>query len=249
MLEIKNVFVNYGKEEVLKGVSVSVSRGETVSIIGENGCGKSTLLKAALGIIPCQKEVLADGILLDNKKEKTAKHISYLAQGVLTPDMTVAELVLHGRFPHLSYPRRYTALDRELTKKAMADAGVLEYADRPLASLSGGMRQNAYIAMSLSQSTDYMLLDEPTTYLDVKHQLSLMRLIRRLADSGKGIVTVMHDLALAFNFSDRIIVIENGRVAADGTPEEISRADCIQRIFGVKIVNDGTEYRMRMGSR
>ena len=109
------------------------------------------------------------------------------------------------------------------------------HAEKPLFMLSGGMRQNAYIAMALAQDTDYILLDEPTTYLDIAHQLELMRILRKLADSGKGIVTVMHDLPLAFDFSDRLAVMNNGMISIQATPSEISESHIVEDIFGVKI--------------
>ena len=117
----------------------------------------------------------------------------------------------------------------------MEDVGITELAHKPLYTLSGGMRQNAYIAMALAQETDYILLDEPTTYLDIAHQLELMRILRKLADSGKGIVTVMHDLPLAFDFSDTLTVMNNGGIIACGTPSELCNLPIIEDIFGVKI--------------
>ena len=117
----------------------------------------------------------------------------------------------------------------------METVGVAEFAHKPLYSLSGGMRQNAYIAMALAQDTDYILLDEPTTYLDIAHQLELMRLLKQLSDNGKGIVTVMHDLPLAFDFSDKITVMSNGKIIACGTPSELCNLPIIEDIFGVKI--------------
>ena len=149
--------------------------------------------------------------------------------------MTVEQMVLHGRFPYLSYPRRYKDADREIAKEAMMTVGISELAKMPLHELSGGMRQAAYIAMALTQDTDYILLDEPTTYLDISHQLELMRLLKRLADSGKGIITVMHDLPLAFDFSDEIAVIHNGSVAIKAAPSDICTASVVKDVFGVQI--------------
>ena len=149
--------------------------------------------------------------------------------------MTVEQLVLHGRFPHLSYPRRYTDQDRVIAVGAMEQMGIVEYAHKPLYSLSGGMKQNSYIAMALAQETDYVLLDEPTTYLDIAHQLELMKILRSLADSGKGIVTVMHNLPIAFDFSDKLTVMSNGKIIAYGTPSEICESHIVEDIFGVKI--------------
>lgn len=237
MLELNRISAGYGKQTVLDGISVDFEKGKLTSIIGVNGCGKSTLLKAILGILPLSGgEITIDGEnLLTMSRNEIAKKIAYLSQGKNTPDMTVEQMVLHGRFPYLSYPRRYSSHDREVAIKAMETVGVAEFAHKPLYSLSGGMRQNAYIAMALAQDTDYILLDEPTTYLDIAHQLELMRILRKLADSGKGIVTVMHDLPLAFDFSDTLTVMNNGGIIACGTPSELCNLPIIEDIFGVKI--------------
>lgn len=237
MLELNRISAGYGKQTVLNDVSAFFEKGKLTSIIGVNGCGKSTLLKAILGILPLSGgEITVDGEnLLTMSRNEIAKKIAYFSQGKNTPDMTVEQMVLHGRFPYLSYPRRYSSHDREVSIKAMEIVGVAEFAHKPLYSLSGGMRQNAYIAMALAQDTDYILLDEPTTYLDIAHQLELMRLLKQLSDNGKGIVTVMHDLPLAFDFSDTLTVMNNGGIIAYGTPSEICESHIVEDIFGVKI--------------
>lgn len=249
MIEVKNLSAGYGKNTVLSDISASFEKGKLTCIIGMNGCGKSTLLKAVLGLIPASKgEITVDGCLLSAMtRAETARKIAYLAQGKSTPDMTVGQLVLHGRFPHLQYPRRYSKQDRELACAAMEQMGIADLAEKPLETLSGGMRQNAYIAMALAQSTDYILLDEPTTYLDITHQLALMKRLRALADIGKGVVTVMHDLQLAMTFSDRVILLNDGKIVAEDTPEQICVHDAIEHIFGVQVTrsNDGKAYGYR----
>ena len=237
MLEIKNVTAGYGKHAVLNDVSVAFEKGKLTSIVGVNGCGKSTLLKAILGILPLSSgEIVIDGNNLRSMSRiEIAQSVAYLAQGKSTPDMTVEQMVLHGRFPHLSYPRRYREADREIARKAMDAVGILPLADKLLYELSGGMRQTAYIAMALAQDTDYILLDEPTTYLDIAHQLELMKLLRGLANSGKGIVAVMHDLPLAFEFSDKLAVIHNGNIVANAIPTDICNSSIIKEIFDIRI--------------
>ena len=237
MLELKNISVGYGSKTVLRGTSVSFEKGKLYSIIGANGCGKSTMLKAALGILPLSRgEAFIDGIDIQTMaRGEIAKSAAYLAQGKSTPDMTVEQMVLHGRFSYLSYPRRYTASDREMARAAMEVVGISHLAKHPLCTLSGGMRQTAYIAMALAQDTDYILLDEPTTYLDIAHQLELMRVLRDLAEGGKGIVAVMHDIPLAFDFSDEITILHNGNALRKGSPSELSASPCIKEIFGVEI--------------
>ena len=247
MLELKNVSAGYGKQNILDDITASFSKGRLTSIIGVNGCGKSTLLRSALGILPLSHgEIAVDGQDLQSlSRNEIAKKMAYLSQEKNTPDMTVEQMVLHGRFPHLSYPRRYTSRDKEIARRAMESVGISELAHKLLHTLSGGMRQNAYIAMAIAQDTDYILLDEPTTYLDIAHQLELMRLLRTLADKGKGIVAVMHDLPLAFDFSDEILVIEKGRVRAQEKPLELCKTSIIQEIFKVQIKridNSGRYY-------
>ena len=248
-LKLKGIFAGYGKKHILRDVSFTLAKGELISLIGPNGCGKSTLLKATVGILP-----ISDGeILIDGRSQRTlsrveiAKKISYLAQGKETPDMTVEQMVLHGRFPHLRYPRRYTEADRALAASAIERMGLLELANEPMASLSGGMRQNAYLAMALTQSTEYLLLDEPTTYLDVSHQLALMQTLRALSDEGRGVAVVTHDLPLAFTYSDRIIVMRKGEIAALGTPREVCASGIVREIFGIELSYDeeAREYRYR----
>ena len=155
--------------------------------------------------------------------------------------------MLHGRFPHLSYPRRYTTQDREIALAAMEQVGITKYARKPLYTLSGGMRQNAYIAMALTQGTDHILLDEPNTFLDISHQLELMKILRTLADDDKGVVTVMHDLPMAFSFSDNIILIHEGKVICDAAPSVVYEQRALERVFGIALERsaDGLSYHYR----
>lgn len=246
MIELSHISTGYGIKIILNDVSVAFEKGKLTSIIGANGCGKSTLLKTILGILPSKSgNVTIDGARLkEMSRNDIARRIAYLSQEKNTPDMTVKQLVLHGRFPHLSYPRRYTDQDRVIAVGVMEQMGIVEYAHKPLYSLSGGMKQNSYIAMALAQETDYILLDEPTTYLDIAHQLELMKILRSLADSGKGIVAVMHDLPMAFTFSDKIILINDGRIVDDERPEKIYERNVIDKVFGIALdrSKDGRSY-------
>lgn len=245
MLELKNVHAGYGRQNVLNNINISFSKGKLTSIIGTNGCGKSTLLKTALGIIPVSKgTVTINGQNITKlKRNDIAKKISYLAQGKSVPDMTVEQMVLHGRFPYLNYPKQYTANDRKIAFEAIKRVGLSEYSDKQLRSLSGGMRQIAYIAMALAQNTDCILLDEPTTYLDISNQIKLMNILRELVEEGKGIICVMHDLPLAFDNSDELVLMENGSVAAHTTPFEMKNFCRFEEIFGVKIKYIETEKK------
>ena len=241
MLELKKISAGYEKKLVLEEVTAAFSKGKLTGIVGVNGSGKSTLLKVALGLLPPSSgSVLVDGQDLRGlRRNEIAKKITYLAQGKNTPAMTVEQLVLHGRFPYLSYPRHYTHRDKEAVWSVMESVGIAELAQMPLDTLSGGMRQNAYIAMALAQDTDYILLDEPTTYLDLSHQLELMKLLRKIADAGKGIVCVMHDLPLAFDFSDEILVLKEGQIAAQKRPSELCTGSVISELFRVQIKRIG----------
>lgn len=238
MIELKNITSGYRSKAVLKGLSVSFPTGKLISVIGKNSSGKSTLLKTIVGILPALSgEIIIDGKAASElSRQDTAKKIAYLPQGKSVPDMTAEQMVLHGRFPHLSYPRRYGSRDREIAHNALKQMGIENLADRPLASLSGGIRQKAYIAMALAQDTDYILLDEPTTYLDISNQVELMKTLRTLADSGKGIVAVMHDLPLSFGFSDNIAVMREGKIALCDKPTNVCRSGIIKELFGIGLV-------------
>lgn len=247
MIELNCISAGYGRKIVLQDVSANFEKGKLTGIIGVNGCGKSTLLKTVLGIVPMTSgDVTIDGVPLSGmNRNNIARRIAYLSQGKSTPDMTVEQLVLHGRFPHLSYPRRYTKQDYEIALEAMEQMGITEYARKPLHTLSGGMRQNAYIAMALAQDTEYILLDEPTTYLDIAHQLALMKTLRNLADRGKGIITVTHDIQMAFTFSDRIVLLDQGRVFDSGTPEAVCARGGLGNIMGISLEHSEAGYSYR----
>lgn len=237
MIELRKICAGYGAERVLEGLSLRVPKGSLVSLVGPNGSGKSTLIKAVLGLIaPSSGDILLDGRPVSSLgRQELARRIAYLAQGRSVADMTVGQLALHGRFPHLRYPRRYGERDRAIARSALRQMGIEALAERPLASLSGGMRQKAYIAMALAQDADYILLDEPTTYLDVSRQLELMNTLRALADAGKGVLAVLHDLPLAFTFSDCVAVLQDGTIALCGAPGELSGREEIRRLFGVSL--------------
>lgn len=237
MLEICNLTAGYGKREVLHSLSVCFEAGKLTSVVGPNGCGKSTLLKAALGLIPRRSgEVYLDGSnLLDLRRKEIARRVAYLAQGQEIPAMTVGQLTLHGRYPYLEYPRGYSLRDRELASAAMERVGIRHLADEPLSALSGGMRQTAYLAMALAGDTPYVLLDEPTTYLDVAHQSALMGLLASIKEEGRGVVAVMHDLPLALTFSDQVAVMDSGQITALDTPSEMVRSGVLRQVFGVDV--------------
>ena len=204
-------------------------------ILGPNGCGKSTLLKVLAGLLqPRCGTVRIDGkALSDISGKELARVLAYLPQSRPVPEITVERLVLHGRFPYLGYPRRYREQDRESARKAMAAVGVDVLASRELSTLSGGERQKAYIAMALAQDTPYILLDEPTIYLDIDRQLEVMRLCCGMRDAGKTVLVVLHDLSLALRFADRILLMQQGASVFEGTPAELAASDALDRVFHV----------------
>lgn len=241
MLKIDGLTVGYGGTEVLCDLSLEIEAGMLTSIVGVNGCGKSTLMRSVIRLLPR----IAGCVTVDGddtakmSRREIAQRIAYLAQGDDTPDMTVGQLVLHGRFARRGYGQRYSEGDKEIARAAMRTVGIEKLADRRLATLSGGLRQSAYIAMVLAQDTGYVLLDEPTTYLDIAHQTELMRLIKGLAEDGRGIAAVMHDLPMALNYSDRIAVLDGGKIRFVGSADEVYRSEILGEVFGVRMLRDG----------
>lgn len=251
MVEIQNLTAGYGKDTVLHGITFTAEPGKITTILGQNGCGKSTLLKAIAGTLPSTGAILLDG--QDAKKlssQQRAKEIAYLSQGKNVPEITVGRLVLHGRFPYLRYPRQYRESDRRIAAEAMAQMGITHLADKPMATLSGGMRQKAYIAMALAQQSPVILMDEPTTYLDIGQQMKFAQMARDLARSGKTVILVLHDIALALRISDRILVMDTGAIRASGTGDEILASGILEQVYGIRIRSaqspTGTQYYYEM---
>ena len=235
MLEAKNLSAGYPGRAVLAGVSLAARPGRVLALLGPNGCGKSTLLRTMAGLLPpLGGEVLLDG-RRDYSPRQAAQRVAYLPQSRTAPNITVRRLVLHGRFPYLSYPRRYGREDYEAVDRALAAADALDLADRPLPELSGGQRQKAYLAMALAQETEAILMDEPTTFLDIRHQLAVLALVRRLAEEGRGVVLALHDLCLALTAADDVAVLGEGRLLALGGPEAVYQSKVLERVMGVRL--------------
>ncbi|WP_300750608.1 ABC transporter ATP-binding protein [uncultured Oscillibacter sp.] len=235
MLEARNLSAGYPGRAVLAGVSLAARPGRVLALLGPNGCGKSTLLRTMAGLLPpLGGEVLLDG-RRDYSPRQAAQRVAYLPQSRTAPNITVRRLVLHGRFPYLSYPRRYGREDYEAVDRALAAADALDLADRPLPELSGGQRQKAYLAMALAQETEAILMDEPTTFLDIRHQLEVLALVRRLAEEGRGVVLALHDLCLALTAADDVAVLGEGRLLALGGPEAVYQSKVLERVMGVRL--------------
>lgn len=245
MIAIQDLVCGYGSKRVFDGLTAEFESGKLSVIIGPNGCGKSTLLKAAVGLLdPESGSVRVDGALLaDLRQNERAKRIGYLAQSRSIPDMTAGQLVLHGRFAHLSYPRIYRQVDHKIAASAMRQMGVDAYADQPLSALSGGMRQNVYLAMLLCAQTGHLLLDEPTTYLDIAARISFLEQARALADAGKTVVMVLHDIPLALQYADRVYLMKEGQMVFSGSPEQVYASGMVEKVFGVPLYFDESNRR------
>lgn len=243
MIEIKELSAGYPGKTVLQNIHATIPEGKITAILGPNGCGKSTLLKALCGILPAQSgQVLLHGeALLALSPKLRARKLSYLAQSRQIPDISVGKLVLHGRFPYLGFPRHYRKEDHACADAAMAAMGILDLKDTQLQNLSGGERQKAYLAMALAQDTPVILLDEPTTYLDIAHQLQLLEHAQMLASQGKTVILVIHDLPHAYSRADNILLMEQGEIVAQGSPEEVFTSGAADRVFGVGLRRTQTE--------
>ena len=247
MIELRHLRAGYPGQTVLEDVSLEFRPGQVLAVLGPNGCGKSTLLRTANGLLSkLGGEVLADSVPLGSlSAREIAQKAAYLPQSRATPNITAGRMVLHGRFPYLSYPRRYRAEDHAMVRRALDWVGASELADRTLAELSGGQRQKVYLAMALAQDTETVLMDEPTTYLDVSCQLEVMALARRLAEEGRAVVMVLHDLTLALRYAHRAVLLSEGRVRQIGTPEELVQSRVLERVMGIALGRVETEEGWR----
>lgn len=235
MIRLENVSFSYSAGFQLEEISLELRRGELLSLVGPNGAGKSTLLKLASGqITPSSGSIYLESVNLSKSNaKKTAKDLAYLSQSSLRSDLPVEEVVLHGRFPHTAFPHRYGKKDRHLAQTAMEQMGLLSLAKRPLSTLSGGERQKAMIAMALCQNCQTILMDEPTAFLDPFHRICLMEQLKTLSQRGKSVLCVLHDLPLALRFSDRIAVMERGKLLSLDTPENTLQSGILTEVFGI----------------
>ena len=244
-LELKNITTGYDGRPIIKDLSLTIPEGKVTALIGANGCGKSTLLKTICRIIePMSGQVLLDGQDMHamNSRE-LAKKVAILPQNPSAPGaLTGRDLVMYGRAPHKgSLFSRSTKKDHEMVEWALAETDLLEYADRGIENMSGGQRQRAWIAMAIAQDTDILFLDEPTSFLDVAHQMDVLHMVEQLNKKyGKTIVMVIHELNEAARFADYLVAMRTGEILYQGTPYDVFHNDMLKDVFGIDatIMND-----------
>jgi iron complex transport system ATP-binding protein len=234
---LEKLSLGYGNRMIVEELNLAIPPQAFTVLLGRNGSGKSTVLRACAGLLkPKAGTVLLDGRPLNLfGTREIARRIAILSQGPVAPEgLTVSDLVRQGRYPHRGLFARWSRTDEEAVRHALDLSGMHELRDQPLESLSGGQRQRAWIAMSLAQETDIVLLDEPTTFLDLAHQAEVMRLITTLVNSRrKTIVAVLHDVNQAVRHADHIVLFKAGRLVEQGRPGEIMNRDLVRRVFDI----------------
>ncbi|NBE99107.1 ABC transporter ATP-binding protein [Nonomuraea sp. KC401] len=257
-LQAAGVKLGYGERIVVDGLDLGIEAGTATTIIGPNGCGKSTLLRALGRLLkPQGGEVLLDGKRIDKiPTREVARILGVLPQAPIAPEgLTVADLVARGRHPHQTWYRQWSSDDEGAVTEALDMTGLADLAERPLDELSGGQRQRAWISMALAQGTDLLLLDEPTTFLDLAHQVEVLELVRHLhRQAGRTVVMVLHDLNLAARYADRLVAMRGGRVISSGTPHEVLTEELLGEVFELdaKVIEDpvaGTPLVVPIGPR
>src|ERR671921_1912112 len=238
--------VGYDQREIIHDLSVRIPTGKITVIVGANACGKSTLLKTLARLLkPSRGTVLLDGKSIQRiPTREVATKLGLLPQSPTAPEgITVADLVGRGRYPRTRWIRQWSRADDEAVAAAMVSTDVVSIADRPIDELSGGQRQRVWIAMALAQETDLLLLDEPTTFLDVSHQVEVLDLLTDLNRSrGTTVVMVLHDLNMAARYADHLVALTSGRVHATGTPAEVLTEESVRAVFGLdsRVIVDPT---------
>lgn len=236
----QQVEIGYGNNTIINNLDVEIPDGKVTSIIGPNGCGKSTLLKALSRLLSINKgEITLDGKNIHTQSTKEiAKKIAILPQSPEVADgLTVGELVSYGRFPHQKGFGRLSAEDKQEIDWALKVTGTYEFRHRSINDMSGGQRQRVWIAMALAQRTDIIFLDEPTTYLDISHQLEILELVQTLnKEQGCTIIMVLHDINQAIRFSDYLIAMKDGSILANGNTEDVLTKKILEKVFNIDVV-------------
>lgn len=229
--------IGYDQRVISEGLSLDIPDGSFTVIVGPNACGKSTLLRALARLLrPASGQVLLDGKSIASYRPKeVARRLGLLPQTAQSPEgIRVGELVARGRYPHQRLMRQWSHDDEQAVDAAMAATGVSDLSARPVDELSGGQRQRVWVAMALAQQTDLLLLDEPTTFLDIAHQLELMELFADLHRRGHTLVAVLHDLGHAARYATHIVAMRDGAVVASGPPEDVITAELVEEVFGLR---------------
>lgn len=238
-ISVKDLSVSYEDNLIIDNMDIVIPKGEVTIIIGANGCGKSTLLKSIARVIkPKSGEIFINGKNIKSQNEKyIATQVAFLPQGPICPDgITVKELVAFGRFPHQKMLGGFKSHDKEIIDWAIEETGLKEFADRPVENLSGGQRQRAWIAMTLAQETDIIMLDEPTTYLDMAYQLEVLEVIERLnREKNITVVMVLHELNNACRFASNIIGLKKGEIICNGAPNDVITNESLREIYGIDV--------------
>ncbi|HZG83500.1 ABC transporter ATP-binding protein [Paenibacillus sp.] len=257
-MDAKGLTLGYGGAAVIDGLDLAVPRRRITVLIGKNGCGKSTLLRSLARLLrPDGGSVLLDGKdIYTQPTKEVAKRLAILPQGPAAPEgLTVLQLVKQGRYPHQTWLKQWSREDERAVAEALAATGMAPFAERPVDSLSGGQRQRAWIAMTLAQQTGTILLDEPTTYLDMTHQIEVLELLADLNErEQRTIVMVLHDINLACRYAHNIVAVSNGAVYAEGAPADIVDEKLIRDVFGMecRMMTDpvyGTPMCIPVGAR
>jgi iron complex transport system ATP-binding protein len=242
-LTAENLTLAYGTTPIVQNLEFSVAAGSFTVLIGPNACGKSTALRGLARLLPpAGGRVLLDGRDIAHRKTREiARELALLPQSPLTPpNVSVADLVARGRAPYQSLLRQYSRDDERAVEAAMLATGVADLADVAVDELSGGQRQRVWIAVALAQETEVLLLDEPTTYLDLTHQIEVLDLCARLHAQGRTLVVVLHDLTMAARYATELVAFKEGRVIAQGTPREVVTPDILREVFALDadVIND-----------
>jgi iron complex transport system ATP-binding protein len=236
-IETRNLTLSYGESIIIEELDLCIPKGEITVFIGGNGCGKSTLLRSIARLLkPKSGAVLIEGNAISKMSTKdVAKQMAILPQSSVAPEgLTVLQLVKQGRYPYQTWLKQWTKEDEEKVNRALAATGIEDLKDRALDSLSGGQRQRAWIAMTLAQDTDIILLDEPTTYLDMTHQIEILDLLFELNEKEKRtIVMVLHDLNLACRYAHNIVAVKDKGIFAQGKPEYVINSNLVEKVFGM----------------